>query len=115
MKDDKLIAEFIGVVPDNKGWYDGYELYKAGFPFAYGAMGNGTNELKLQKSWDWLMPVVEKIINKTSLAFHPKQYLEHAEDKAKEQIFEAMSTIDIDNVYKAVVEFIKWYNKQKLS
>ena len=61
-ENNKLIAEFIGVKPKDKDWYDGYELHKAGLPFAYGAMGNGTNDLKFHESWDWLMIVANEII-----------------------------------------------------
>jgi hypothetical protein len=57
---NRLIAEFMGVKPVD-GWYNGWELHKAGVPFAYGAMGNGTHDLKFHTSWDWLMPVVGKI------------------------------------------------------
>jgi hypothetical protein len=58
---NRLIAEFMGFVPDNNGFYDGWELKKAGLPFACGAMGNGTRYLRFHLSWDWLMPVVAKI------------------------------------------------------
>lgn len=59
---NQLIAEFMGIT-DDKGWYDGFLLDKAGLPFSYGAMGNGTRQLNFNSSWDWLMPVIGKISN----------------------------------------------------
>ena len=45
----------------DEGFYYGYELKKAGLPFNIGAGGNGTRWLKFDESWDWLMPIVDKI------------------------------------------------------
>lgn len=100
--DNKLIAEFMGVTPTDN-WYDGYELHKAGFPFNYGAMGNGTTEPKFTTSWDWLMPVVEKILN-----------LDLPESGFYENYIDVWAECrGIDGVYSVVVEFIKWYNKRE--
>jgi hypothetical protein len=53
-------------------------------------------------SWDWLMPVVEKCFEYGELDNH-----------FREQIIASFSgIIDIVDTYKAVVEFIKWYNKK---
>jgi hypothetical protein len=60
MKDNKLIAEFMGFTYEkNIGWYDNdmnmpqivYDVQN----------GNCFNELLFDQSWDWLIPVVEKI------------------------------------------------------
>jgi len=75
-------------------------------------------EAKYDTSWDWLMPVVEKI-----------EYLGHTVHVAKNDVaVKERNTISspsvcfiqgkweltkIEAVYKAVVEFIKWYNNQK--
>ena len=124
-ENNKLIAEFIGVKPKDKDWYDGYELHKAGLPFAYGAMGNGTNDLKFYESWDWLMPVVDKIDklvmrNKDWFmvsigSFHTSIF---RKNKLGHPYFDEEINIDVNDnkllrTYKAVVEFIKWYNKNK--
>lgn len=74
MTDNELIAEFMGV--------DHHPL---------------TN--KYDTSWDWLMPVVEKI---------GKQYIPTDLAINRITIFEP-----IEGVYSAVVQFIKWYNQTK--
>lgn len=63
-------------------------------------------------SWNWLMPVVEKI--------------NEIEDQADEELFDDMLmedlkilyhtsiTCSIKVVYERVVEFIEWYNKTTL-
>ena len=49
-------------------------------------------------SWDWLMPVAKKCIN-------PEDNTEGWDNLAV-----ALTTCNIDEVYQAVVEFIKTYN-----
>ena len=78
MKNNKLIAEFMGDIPK----------YVIGNGKAY-------NKYKdYSKSWDWLMPVIDKC------------YQEHM----SKHIADAVMTCDIDTTYKVVVEFIKEYN-----
>ena len=54
MKDNKLIAEFMGMElgDDKTMYYDDAENLHPPTPI---------NELKFHSSWDWLMPVIEKI------------------------------------------------------
>lgn len=103
---NKLIAEFMGVTPTEtkytKYWYDGYELHEAELPFSYGAMGNGTSELKFSTSWDWLMPVVEKI-NQSGYTLEGVNLVK--------KISIACGSANLIYAYKAVAEFIKWYNE----
>lgn len=94
-ENNKLIAEFMGVhSTDNKSWFDGLELHKAGLPFSYGA-----SKLKFHSSWDWLMPVIENI-----------DHLEYESERLN-KIDNAIKTRSIVDTCQAVVEFIKWYNK----
>tara|TARA_B110000858_G_scaffold103773_1_gene118898 strand:- start:56 stop:301 length:246 start_codon:yes stop_codon:yes gene_type:complete len=55
--------------------------------------------LKYHDSWDWLMPVVEKIMWDNDI-----------EDNQCTNIAEALCDAKIDRVYEAVVKFIKTYN-----
>ena len=59
-------------------------------------------DLKYHTSWDWLMPVVNKI----------EDYL--ADNVGKVGYFdECLNSNDLEVRYQAVVEFIKTYNDEK--
>lgn len=52
-ENNKLIAEFMGMQHTDIGWYDNEETLQL--------QNNTFDELQFYESWDWLMPVVEKI------------------------------------------------------
>ena len=90
MNDNKLIAEFMGIVYpklDNVIVIDNVVIKE--------------DELQYHISWDWLMPVVQKI---------------KRTDLSREMVMQGMDELidgfdtDIKNTYKSVVEFIKEYN-----
>ena len=81
------------------------------------------SEMKFHSSWDWLMPVVEKIDN---IRLQDKKGYAQSVDFS---IFSNICTIEtggytsftictiikdtkIEAVWTACVEFIQWYNKQ---
>ena len=65
-------------------------------------------DMKFNASWDWLMPVVRKIVevscDEDENAFLSDQYT---------SILETVPLAIIEDAYKVVVEFIEWHNKQK--
>lgn len=81
-------------------------------------------ELCFNKSWDWLIPVVEKISNlkhtitgdyfRVSINFFEGIHIFcHTSRKEIIDIVQIKSSQEIiDSVYEGVVEFVKWYNKQ---
>lgn len=91
-------------------------------------------KLAYHKEWNWLMPVVEKIETITAEDFDKKYIqlpvfcfnIENNISTINMHVqFEMASEIDLPNmyvcgtdkldaVYKTVVGFIKWYNKEKL-
>ena len=86
MKDNKLIADFMELEVDN-GLYcytTAMDDYK-------------TDTLYFDASWDWLMPVVDRCFD---------IHLEHSDDLSF-LLNDALLTTNIDEVYKAVMEFIK--------
>tara|TARA_R110000782_G_scaffold269105_1_gene366593 strand:- start:107 stop:445 length:339 start_codon:yes stop_codon:yes gene_type:complete len=97
MKDNKLIAEFMGVKPTILGDEITYEMYGA-----IDCIEDGLDEqhffleeeLMFHTSWDWLMPVIQKCYKVEN-------------EEGFDSIVDAVSTLDIDGTYKAVVEFIK--------
>ena len=80
MKDNnKLIAEFMGWKPNEHHW-----------------CLNGDKDLQYDTSWDWLIPVVNKI--------------EMECEGVPLQLLNCNLYSEIGEVYQAVVEFIKEYN-----
>ena len=60
---------------------------------------------KYHKEWNWLMLVVEKI---------DAMFGEDNEvDDAINRVHNAVLSFDRDKTYRAVVEFIEWYNENK--
>ena len=108
MKDNKLIAEFMGVKSYEASGYTN---------FVYSEDNHRTEvDLAYHDSWDWLMPVVEKI---EGLRDENGNAYRFTIDMCNAQIEEANIEIlggafKIDTTYKAVVEFINHINKEKL-
>lgn len=118
---NKLIAEFM----DNNYVVEGRVpfLYSDDEPFPFterefnfdliedevqdelNEFGSGLNVYvySYHNSWDWLMLAVNKIVN---------DFPEYEKHKITEQVLQSLMTVDIDEVFKAVVNFIEWYNQQ---
>jgi hypothetical protein len=79
-KNNKLIAEFMG--------YEVHPTYE-----------DERHDLHYHTSWDWLMPVVQKI--------------EQDCEGVPQEMLNISLYSDINDVYNAVVEFIKDYNQNK--
>lgn len=62
------------------------------------------NSFRYDSEWEELMPVVEKISKLHSIEGLFKEY---------SKVTEALLLIDITALFKAVGEFIEWYNKTK--
>jgi hypothetical protein len=60
-------------------------------------------------SWDWLMPVVEKIHEIIRQQGNGKWTKEESSVKS---IYSVQLNMGIDRIYKMTVDFIKWYNQQ---
>jgi hypothetical protein len=108
MKNNKLIAEFMGV---NVITID--DVRKNKNPYISSADGYLENDLKYHCSWDWLMPVVEKIESDERYDVDILQYGTKITDNQKEivnNIADISFDKKIDHTYDAVVEFIKEYN-----
>ena len=109
MKDNRLIAEFMGEkFTDTSGVVQGlnYKLIEK-------KHGKGNNGFRFHTSWDWLMPVVEKIesLGYELMIAESRCKINHNTDYSIEEVI----NIDIigskrEATYQAVVEFIKEYN-----
>jgi hypothetical protein len=87
MNHNYLIAEFIGMTSCSDGWYD----YANDQVFI---------ELEFHKSWDWLIPVVSKILTK-----HVAN--KNVDNKDLQHLIDVLPYGKIEDVYNAVVSFIK--------
>ena len=119
--DNKLIAEFMGVEeaynPNGNDW-----VLKTTTPDAYGDTdileSCKDNELQYHSSWDWLMPVVEKIeCTKTDDEDNSDSFF-----NVMIEVFECNingrdicicenGNTKLEATYRAVVKFINQYNK----
>ena len=88
MKENKLIAVFMGVGKH-------YEAQSS----------NMFNQYHI--SWDWLMPVVEKILD---ITFSDDE----TEISNSEYFYDIRDCVpNINHTYRSIVEFINQYNKNK--
>lgn len=101
----QLIAEFMEVEKCKRcdPWCGGYR---------YGLMiFYLPEEMKYHSSWDWLTPACKKFDNiykVTDLSEHWDAYMDHCNN-----IDNAAAHYEIEPVFLALVEGIKWYNKIK--
>jgi hypothetical protein len=97
-ENNKLIAEFMGISIDGEFAYiedEGSPLEEV-MPI---------NKLKYHLSWDWLIPVVQKIGD---------EYYNTPFDETYSRLTEQYENIwTLEDTYNAVVEFIKDYNNGK--
>ena len=92
MKDNKVIAEFMGASFNDKGM--------TRICGKFGLERVSALNLRYHTSWDWLMPVVYKIL-----------WLEDYEDESYEDIYNGLTNAILSQTFEAVVEFINEYNK----
>ncbi len=95
MKDNKLIAEFMEV--------DGFL---------------SLSQMNYHTSWDWLMPVVEKIERDERYDVDILQYGTRIRENSKKEIVNNIADISFDkkieHTYDAIVKFIQYYQKKNV-
>jgi len=116
-EDNKLIAQFMGGNHNILTNMLKLDIYGNGEKWYF------YEQLKYNSSWDWLMPVVEKIslMNKTTGFMGVFTLFNLGRTKVqcynRENLTKDIDILDqrsgIAPTYKAVVEFIKWYNENK--
>ena len=101
MKDNKLMAEFWGMVLGDDGtmYYDDAENFFPPTP---------TDKLKFHNDWHWLIKVVDKI-KRTDLS---REMVMQGIDELITEIDDSFD-FNIAITYDAVVKFIEEYNKVK--
>lgn len=121
MTNNELIAEFMGhstyAFADSKTYFqDPVKREMFGDPMLERL--SIKLDLKYHDSWDWLMPVVDKIngmgYDVLILGNGIKTLTHSCEITSTSAVYAAKAGDSLhETVYKAVVEFIKWYNQNK--
>lgn len=115
---NKLIAEFMGW----KKVFGKYEIpYFKRFISSKLKTANQftTEEMLFNTSWDWIMPVLEKIseikfINiRVDLSPNVKDCLIEAKFKEENKLFYCVEKNTLESFYKTIIKFLIWYNKIK--
>jgi len=120
VKGNKMVAEFMGATPFGSG------IDFSGYEFTDSPIYNSVKKLyhfediEYHTSWDWLMPVVEKIQSLACNVNIINNYcqiikFESGDTPPSYQRTQTMAHTKIENVYNAVVQFITWYNQQQSS
>lgn len=113
--DNRLIAEFMGIelFGKDKDFTEALLICSALdlnvnplTHFEYIQEDVYLDDMRFDSSWDWLIPVVEKIM---SICFTEDQ-IETDEDLSSWFYGIRDQIPEIHTTYSAVVEFIKWYN-----
>ena len=125
LENNKLIAEFMELKqvkwPDEKElfWVNNnfiedftyFDDYSDDSKFDWGNSLPQTNKLIYNYSWDWLMPVVEKILKTIGV-----KCLDECDDK-EWYVITGVTRLTlgcpINFVFNRVVQYIKWYNENK--
>ena len=140
---NKLIAEFMGYEEGFPHRIDKYGYVQVDKGYVIPSITNSQfheqdsdthqfslSELKFYSSWDWIMPVVEKVVlTKISIPRisrmyfntfrcrknHPEEhnYKVRIHSDFDDVLIKTSSNVEIEAVWLAVVEFIKWYNSCK--
>ena len=101
MNDNKLIAEFMGL-----------ESFKDSLASLHQGKINVDvdvyEQAQYDTSWGWLMPVVEKCLEKHNNLIDGRDVI----DTSYSSIAQALQVVSLKETYKAVVKFIKTYNNE---
>lgn len=111
---NKLIAVFDGMLIGKlNGWMSG-DIGERAYRKADGEITEvySFEKLKYHSSWDWLMPVVEKIYAMHMKLDFKKDMDEFCEPMYRHVINTSITT-PIEGLYEDIVDFIQWYNQQK--
>ena len=100
VENNKLIAEFLvnnegGLVKLEENIFSTIDEFE--IPDDYLTI----KDLKYHEDWNWLMVVVRKC-----------REFSNEEDSHWENIYYALTDLDIYRVYMTCVQFIKWYNEK---
>lgn len=103
--DNKLIAEFMGA--------EVTELEIGDIYYPINGCSVFLRKMKYHESWDWIMPVVEKIEALgygCTIGMGTYVVIQDDTTESGVEITRMTDNNKLTGTYEAVVEFIKWYN-----
>jgi len=108
ISNNEMIALFMGAI--HSIYFDGSKglIFPSGKVIVHGARG-----CKYHESWNELIPVVEKIEIEDYGFKMCRKVVEIYRDSTKEKLFRFKESSRRESLYKAVIEFIEHYNKEK--
>lgn len=111
LESNELIVDFMGIrpvmySPDSYGWSD-QPYYSIHENTPEKVMRGIISYVKYDSDWNWLMEVVEKCLSSPEIG-ESRDWDHHYAS-----IHDGVWGLSKENTYTAVVEFIKWYNKNK--
>jgi len=128
-ENNKLVADFMGMKLKKGNFWSKILGYADEFIIINGKPKWSLSDIPYHKSWKWLMTVVEKIesikddyhgyfgvhINSNNCTIQGTNFRSVKIDWNNPVLFmDFYGVTKIDATYKAVVGFIKWYNKNKV-
>lgn len=115
-ENNRMIAEFMGFKLQSntdERWFGQW------FTISNGTWANRIEILHFHTSWDWLMPVVEKI---ERLEFTIEKNFQRIDGdyqclitKGNDILFQEFNESSITAMHYVVAQFIEWHNKQQKS
>ena len=111
LQGNRILAEFMGFTPLNKE----HTVFSSN-DFLYEREQENNwfdRDLKFHTSWDWLMPVVEKIESLGYDAFINGLYCRITDSGLSDFEIESLEVAcKIEAVFSSCIEFAKWYKNQ---
>lgn len=117
IKNNVLIAMFMNSEKSGSYWYLPQHEEVQEIPRSYDCervSHFGDEELKYHKDWNWLMTVIDEIDVLNDYAFTVNMHYHYTTVTSEKHNISIDSEDDsgrLMSTYKAVIEFIKWYNK----
>lgn len=109
---NKMIAKFMNLLPEGlHAWHYTNNSFGLRFNTIY-----FHDELQYHSSWDWLMPVAQRVMKiiVTPMDNDLNNLNHEYYQQLRKYFFYALKQMDQQALYDAVVEILIWYNKIKL-
>lgn len=123
VENNKLIAEFMGFVADKSFEVKLADGINTSYYYRKDDVVHLPERMRYNSSWDWLMGVIEKIESLPAMEDNGNFFFEIHQDSVTVFNSTRMDIVievigqgsRINNTYKAVIEFIQWYNQETKS